>query len=65
MTRKVKHRTHKFFGYAKDAWARLRGHWGRKRSYGHFSGYGNAGGRTVAEIRNADQLRDERREAAE
>ena len=63
MTKKIKHKSHKFFGYAKDAWARLGGRWGRKRSYGHFSGM--ADGRTVAEIRNADQRRDERREAAE
>ena len=53
--RKIKYRFHKFFGYAKDAWARLNGRHGRKRSYGHFSGM--ASNRTKAEKENADDLR--------
>ena len=28
----------KFFGYADETWARLRGKYGKKRSYGHFAG---------------------------
>jgi hypothetical protein len=61
--RKIKHRTGKFFGWAKDRWARLGGRWGKKRSYGHYSGY--ADGRTRAELRDAaaradamDQLKE-------
>ena len=57
--KKIKQKTRKFFGYPEDNWARLGGRHGKKRSYGHFSSYGNAGGRTVAEIRNADERRDE------
>jgi len=56
--RKIKHKTRKFFGYPEDSWARLNGRWGKKRSYGHFGGYGNPGGRTRAEIRNADLRRN-------
>lgn len=52
--RKIKYKTKKFFGYPEDNWARLRGRHGKKRSYGHFAGGGNPGGRTVAEIRNSD-----------
>jgi len=59
MTRKIKHKTPKFFGYAKDAGARRGGRWGRRRSYGRNSP-GNAGGRTPTEIRNSDQRREER-----
>lgn len=64
MTRKIKYKTRKFFGFPEDSWARLGGRWGKKRSYGHFSGYGNPGGRTAAEIRNNDQRRDEKNEAS-
>lgn len=60
--KKIKHATRKFFGYPDDNWARLGGRYGKKRSYGHFSGYGNAGGRTRAEISNADDRRIERQE---
>lgn len=59
---KIKHKTRKFFGYPEDSWARLGGRWGKKRSYGHFASLGNPGGRTVAEIRNADDRRIERQE---
>jgi hypothetical protein len=62
MTRKIKHKTPKFFGYAKDAWARLRGRYGKKRSYGHFAS-GNPGGRTRAEIENTCVRREEQEEA--
>jgi hypothetical protein len=57
--RKIKYKTRKFFGYAEDSWARLCGRYGKKRSYGHFSGLGNSGGRTVDEIRNADERQDD------
>ncbi len=55
--RKIKHRSGKFFGWIEDGWARLGGRWGKKSSYDHFSGLGNPGGRTVAEIRDADARR--------
>jgi hypothetical protein len=55
--KKIRHVSWKFFGYPEDNWARLGGKNGKKRSYGHFSGYSNAGGRSVAEIRNADDRR--------
>jgi len=59
--RKIRYKTGKFFGYSDEGWARSGGRWGKKRSYGHFSP-GNPGGRTRAEIQNADDLRqrDER-----
>ena len=60
--RKIKHKTKKFFGWPEDAWARLGGRWGKKRSYGHFGGP-NSGGRTVAEIRNADDRKIEKSES--
>jgi len=53
--RKIKYRTPKFFGYKEDAWARLGGRWGRKRSYGH---YGGGDFRTRAEVQNADDRRE-------
>ena len=59
---KIKHQTRKFFGYPEDNWARLGGPNGKKRSYGHFNGYGNPGGRTRMEIQNADERRIERQE---
>jgi hypothetical protein len=63
--RKLKQRTRKFFGYPEDNWARLGGPHGKKRSYGHFAGGGNPGGRTVAEIRNADERHIERADTGE
>lgn len=54
--RKVKHRTPKFFGHPEDSWTRLGGRYGKKRSYGHFSGMPDF--RTEAEKQNADDLRD-------
>ena len=54
--RKIKHTSPKFFGYPEDAWARLGGRNGKKRSYGHFAGIADA--RTRSEKRNADDLRE-------
>jgi hypothetical protein len=48
--RKIEHHTHKFFGWAKDRWARLGGRLGKKRSYGHYSGFADY--RTRAELRD-------------
>ena len=54
--RKIKHRTGKFFGWAKDRWARLGGRHGKKRSYGHYAGMADM--RTKAELRDADARAD-------
>jgi hypothetical protein len=54
--RKIKHRTGKFFGWAKDRWARLGGRHGKKRSYGHYSGYADM--RTRAELLDAAMRAD-------
>ncbi len=56
--RRLKHETGKFFGWAKDRWARLGGRHGKKRSYGHFSGMADM--RTRVEIQDADFRRDVR-----
>ncbi len=56
--RKIKHKTRKFFGYPEDNWARLGGRHGKKRSYGHYAGLSNPGGRTRVEIQDADRRRD-------
>ena len=48
----MKHRTHKFFGWKKDRWARPGGRWGKRRSYGHYAGMADM--RTRAEKRDAD-----------
>ncbi len=55
--RKIRYRSRKDMGHPEDSWARLGGRHGKKRSYGHFSGY--AENRSLAEKRNADDLRDE------
>jgi hypothetical protein len=54
--RKIKHRTGKFFGWAKDRWARLGGRWGKKSSYGHFAGMADM--RTRAELLDAAMRAD-------
>jgi hypothetical protein len=54
--RKIRYRTGKFFGWASDRWARLGGRWGKRGSYGHFSGM--ASGRTRAELLDAAMRAD-------
>ena len=54
--RKLPHRTHKFFGWKKDRWARLAGRDGKKSSYGHYAGMSD--NRTRAERRDADARAD-------
>lgn len=53
--RKIKHKTHKFFGYKDDKGARGCGPRGYKYSYGHFGGHDF---RSKAERKNADDLKD-------
>lgn len=48
--KKIKHKNKKFFGYPEDSYARLGGKNGKKRSYGHYSGYSD--GRTRQELKN-------------
>jgi hypothetical protein len=48
--RKIEHRYNRFFGWAKDRWARLGGRWGKRSSYGHYAG--------MADQRSRDEKRD-------
>ncbi len=61
MIKKIKHKSRKWFGHPEDNWARLGGPNGKKGSYGHFAGL-CVDGRSIAEIRNADDIRIDRQE---
>ena len=53
--RKIKHRSHKFFGLSNEKWARGGGRWGYGRHYGANKHGNNIDPRTRAERLNRDQ----------
>lgn len=55
--RKIKHKSRKNMGFADEGYLRLMGRHGKKRFYGHYCEYSDV--RTKAEIKNADDLREE------